>query len=310
VLPGRLGLDDIPAGCVAVAALLLLENAFGLTLWLAVPLALAIYVALVLVWLPRLGHRPDAPGNSAGPEELAHQAALANVAAIRVLEPRIVTPVVCDGARHIADRADRILAVMREDGALAAAPLFHDRLLAPSAALLTEYVWLSEWDLTSADGILARFETHDLPRIERAIDAFCEKLNRAHVVDLTALGEVLDANLKGLGSRTPELRPDESAAPAPVPPGMPDTGAAAPDAAAWLASPYGLSPREIETFWLLSQRLSNREIAERLGIAEKTAEHHTARILDKLDLTSRREVAAFAARNGFPPPSTSPNGSG
>ena len=293
-----------------MVALLLLDYVFGLSPWLAIPLAFAIYVGLGLVWLPRLGLRPDATAESAGPEELAHQAALANVAAIRALEPRIARPIVRDRVRHVTDRADRVLAVMRENGALAAAALFHDRLLGPSTTLLTEYVCLSDWDITSADGLLARFETRELPKIEQAVDAIREKLNQAHVVDLMALGEVLDASFKGLGSRTPGLRPDEFAAPAPAPPGMPGTGTAAPDAAAWLASRYGLSPREVETFWLLTQRLSNREIAEQLRIAERTAEHHTASILEKLDLSSRREVAAFATRQGLPPPSTSRYGSG
>jgi DNA-binding CsgD family transcriptional regulator len=311
VLPGRFGLDDLPAGGVAVVALLLLDYVFGLTLWLAGPLAFAVYVGLVLVWLPRLGLRPVATADKAGPEERARQAALANVAAIRALEPRIAKPVVRDRVGHLVNRSDRILALMGENGARAAAPLFNERLLAPSTALLTEYVCLAEWGLTSAGGLLARFETRDLPKIELAIDTVYEQLNRALLVDLTALGEVLDSSLKGLESRTPGQPPGETTPPSNMSPGVPGTGVSeAPAAATWLATRHGLSRREIETFGLLAQRLSNREIAERLCIAEKTAEHHTARILGKLDVKSRREVAALAARHGFPPPSTSPNGSG
>jgi DNA-binding NarL/FixJ family response regulator len=43
--------------------------------------------------------------------------------------------------------------------------------------------------------------------------------------------------------------------------------------------------------------LSNGEIAARLFISPKTAEHHVGRILGKLDLRSRTEAAAYSVRN-------------
>ena len=48
---------------------------------------------------------------------------------------------------------------------------------------------------------------------------------------------------------------------------------------------------------LLGEGLSNREIAERLFISPKTAEHHVGRIYGKLGVSSRAEAAAYAARN-------------
>ena len=59
-----------------------------------------------------------------------------------------------------------------------------------------------------------------------------------------------------------------------------------------------LTRREDEVLDLLALGLSNAEIADRLFISPKTAEHHVGRILSKLGLRSRAEVAAFVARRG------------
>jgi DNA-binding CsgD family transcriptional regulator len=58
-----------------------------------------------------------------------------------------------------------------------------------------------------------------------------------------------------------------------------------------------LSRRETEVLRLVGEGLSNREIATRLFISPKTAEHHVGRIYAKLDLKSRAEAAAYAVRN-------------
>jgi DNA-binding CsgD family transcriptional regulator len=57
-----------------------------------------------------------------------------------------------------------------------------------------------------------------------------------------------------------------------------------------------LTKREQEVLRLLGEGLSNADIATRLFISPKTAEHHVGRILRKLDLRSRAEAAAYAAR--------------
>ena len=58
-----------------------------------------------------------------------------------------------------------------------------------------------------------------------------------------------------------------------------------------------LTKRETEVLSLLAEGCSNAAIAQRLYISRRTAEHHVARILAKLGLRSRAEVAAYALRD-------------
>ena len=75
------------------------------------------------------------------------------------------------------------------------------------------------------------------------------------------------------------------------------------DADGGRAAPVGgsagrLSPRERDVSMLVAAGLSNRQVAERLYISEKTAAHHVGSILGKLGFGSRAEIAAYVARHG------------
>lgn len=58
-----------------------------------------------------------------------------------------------------------------------------------------------------------------------------------------------------------------------------------------------LTTREIDVFYELTTGASNQEIAERLFISENTVKNHVHNILEKLEMSNRREVASYAFRH-------------
>jgi two-component system nitrate/nitrite response regulator NarL len=60
-----------------------------------------------------------------------------------------------------------------------------------------------------------------------------------------------------------------------------------------------LTPREVEVIRVLAEGLSDKEVADRLGIASKTVRVHVANILGKLELKSRLPLVLFAVRHGL-----------
>ncbi|MEU7904411.1 LuxR C-terminal-related transcriptional regulator [Actinoplanes sp. NPDC049118] len=90
--------------------------------------------------------------------------------------------------------------------------------------------------------------------------------------------------------RTGRAAADAAVVPAP----RAETPAPPPASDARLAD-LGLTPREREVIALIAEGLSNREIAARLVVAQRTAEGHVENILSKLSFTSRAQVAGWLA---------------
>jgi DNA-binding CsgD family transcriptional regulator len=65
--------------------------------------------------------------------------------------------------------------------------------------------------------------------------------------------------------------------------------------------PFGLSPRELEVLLILSEGRTDREIAERLFISQRTVHIHVRRVLAKLGASSRTQAASIAWRAGVLP---------
>ena len=76
----------------------------------------------------------------------------------------------------------------------------------------------------------------------------------------------------------------------------------APQAAAKLAegvTRVQLTPRELGTLRLIADGKSNKEIANDLGISERTVKTHLGHLFEKLGVTSRKEAVKVATRRGL-----------
>ena len=70
------------------------------------------------------------------------------------------------------------------------------------------------------------------------------------------------------------------------------------DAAAAQARPGGLSAREVEVLRLAAEGRTTREIAERLFISAKTADHHIQNLYTKIGASNRAAATRWAVEHG------------
>jgi ATP/maltotriose-dependent transcriptional regulator MalT len=106
------------------------------------------------------------------------------------------------------------------------------------------------------------------------------------------LGEAEFAAAWAAGGALPLAEAVAEALATPEPPAAPAKPAAPADS-------FGLTAREVEVLRLVRAGLSNREIGERLFIAERTAQTHVQHIFDKLHVSTRAEAAAAAVEHGL-----------
>jgi DNA-binding CsgD family transcriptional regulator len=63
--------------------------------------------------------------------------------------------------------------------------------------------------------------------------------------------------------------------------------------------PAGLTAREAEVCRLLALGLTTRQVADRLVISTKTADHHVQHIYTKIGVSTRGAAALFAIEHGI-----------
>jgi DNA-binding NarL/FixJ family response regulator len=120
--------------------------------------------------------------------------------------------------------------------------------------------------------------------IDRGASGFIPKSSSAPVL-LAALRLVLSGGVY--------LPPLVLAASAPAPGGAPPATDRRRERAA------ALTPRQLEVLDLMAKGRTNREICDRLGIAEGTVKAHVATILEALDVANRTEAAAVMRELGI-----------
>lgn len=139
------------------------------------------------------------------------------------------------------------------------------------------------------ESIRLRDDVHPLPRElvrRRLIEAHLKRGGRADsVAAMTALREITRMwRSAGAAHRLAWLA-GWAAGHAPSLPVAPDTGQ--------VIAPLHLSRREQEVAELIAEGLSNRAIADRFGLSERTVEAHVEHMLKKLGFRSRAKVAAW-----------------
>jgi DNA-binding NarL/FixJ family response regulator len=68
--------------------------------------------------------------------------------------------------------------------------------------------------------------------------------------------------------------------------------------------PNRISARELEIITLVARGLENKEIAQRLGIREQTVKNHLGRVMRKVGVRNRQELALFAVKQHLVPVAT------
>ncbi len=109
---------------------------------------------------------------------------------------------------------------------------------------------------------------------------------------VTALGELARRALNEARDLAAAFVEDSAAGGKPRPPAL-----AGPRSKA--KGPHPFSPRELEVLTLAAQGLTNKEIAYRLGLSERTVQFHMNSVFNKTATQSRTEAVALALQKGW-----------
>jgi two-component system nitrate/nitrite response regulator NarL len=151
----------------------------------------------------------------------------------------------------------------------------------PVARILMLTVSENEEDLASA--MMAGADGYLLKTVET--EQLCDSIENVLAGECVISPDMMTKFVTAFRSKAPALREVANAmVPQPV---------------AEDATLYSLSAREREILALLARGDSNKLIARELDIAETTVKVHVQHILRKLNLTSRVQVALYAAARGF-----------
>ena len=151
----------------------------------------------------------------------------------------------------------------------------------PVARILMLTVSENEEDLASA--MMAGADGYLLKTVET--EQLCDSIENVLAGECVISPDMMTKFVSAFRTKAPALK-EEAEALAPQP--------AAEDAAL-----ESLSTREREILVLIARGDSNKLIARELDIAETTVKVHVQHILRKLNLTSRVQVALYAAARGF-----------
>ncbi len=61
----------------------------------------------------------------------------------------------------------------------------------------------------------------------------------------------------------------------------------------------GLTERETEVLGLIGKGMTNKEIAKKLFLSEKTVKNHLNNIFKKIEVADRTNAALYAIKNGI-----------
>ena len=66
-----------------------------------------------------------------------------------------------------------------------------------------------------------------------------------------------------------------------------------------MSNPWGLTDRQAQVLALMMRGLSNRDIADQLGLSEGTVKIHSTAVFKALGVNSRTQALVAAARYGI-----------